>query len=170
MKINILSLAALIVIFILWITPGLVCRDPWKADEPYTFGLVYNMIQTGDWVVPALTGEPFLEKPPLFFATAAQFGRMFSPPLGLIDATRLSTAFYMFLAVLFFALTAREIYGTQYGAIAFILLIGCVHLQVTAHKLITDVSLFTGFSVAFYGFAVSRRRPWAGGVRRRAGE
>lgn len=163
MKINILSLTAIILIFILWITPGLVGRDPWKADEPYTFGLVYHMIQSGDWVVPSLTGEPFLEKPPLFYVTAAQFGRMFAPPLELYDATRLAAAFYMFLALLFFALTAREIYGKEYGAIAAILLIGCVHLQVTAHKLITDVSLFAGFSIAFYGFALSRRRPWAGG-------
>ena len=134
MKINILSLTAIILIFILWITPGLVGRDPWKADEPYTFGLVYHMIQSGDWVVPSLTGEPFLEKPPLFYVTAAQCGRMFSPPLELYDATRLAAAFYMFLALLFFALTAREMYGKEYGAIAAILLIGCVHLQVTAHK------------------------------------
>jgi 4-amino-4-deoxy-L-arabinose transferase-like glycosyltransferase len=163
MKINLFSISALILIFALWITPGLVGRDPWKADEPYSFGIVYHMIQTGDWVVPSLTGEPFLEKPPLFFVTAAVFGRLFSPPLDLVDATRLAAAFYMFLAILFFALTARELYGKEYGAIAAILLIGCVHLQVNAHKLITDVGLFAGFAIAFYGFALCGRRRTAGG-------
>jgi len=163
MKINILSLPALVLLFVMWITPGLVGRDPWKADEPFSFGLAYHMIQTNDWVVPELTGEPFLEKPPLYFMTAAGFGRLFSPPLDLVDAARMATAFYIFLAFLFFALTARELYGKEHGAIAAILLLGCVHLQVTAHKLITDVGLFAGFAVAFYGFALSGRRRTMGG-------
>jgi 4-amino-4-deoxy-L-arabinose transferase-like glycosyltransferase len=163
MKNNILSVPALILLFLLWIIPGLVGREPWKADEPYSFNLVYHMIQSGDWVVPSLAGETFLEKPPLFFLTAAGFGRLFSPPLELYDATRLAAAFYVFLALLFFALAARELYGKEYAAIAVILLLGCVHLQVTAHKLITDVSLFTGFSIAFYGLALCSRRRTAGG-------
>jgi 4-amino-4-deoxy-L-arabinose transferase-like glycosyltransferase len=69
----------------------------------------------------------------------------------------------MFLALLFFALAARDMYGKEYGAIAAILLLGCVHLQVTAHKLITDVALFAGFSIALYGFTLSTRRRTAGG-------
>jgi 4-amino-4-deoxy-L-arabinose transferase-like glycosyltransferase len=163
MKIKILSLPALILLFLLWIIPGTVGREPWKADEPYSFDIVYNMIKTGDWVVPSLAGEPFLEKPPLFFLTAACFGRFFSPPLELYDAARLATAFYMFLSFLFFALAARELFGKEYAAIAVILLLGCIHLQVTAHKLITDVSLFTGFSIAIYGLALCNRRRTAGG-------
>jgi 4-amino-4-deoxy-L-arabinose transferase-like glycosyltransferase len=163
MKNNILSLPILILLFLLWIIPGIVGREPWKADEPYSFNIAYHMMQSGDWVVPSLTGEPFLEKPPLFFLTAAGFGRLFCPPLELYDATRLATVFYMFLALLFFALAARELYGKESAAIAVILLLGCVHLQVTAHKLITDVSLFTGFSIAFYGLALSSRRRTAGG-------
>jgi 4-amino-4-deoxy-L-arabinose transferase-like glycosyltransferase len=71
----------------------------------------------------------------------------------------------MFLALLFFALAARDMYGKEYGAIAAILLLGCVHLQVTAHKLITDVALFAGFSIALYGFTLSTRRRTAGGFR-----
>lgn len=163
MKINLLSIPALVLLFIVWITPGLFGRDPWKADEPFSFGLAYHMIQTNDWVVPELTGEPFLEKPPLYFMTAAGFGRLFSPPLDLVDAARLATAFYMFLAFLFFALTARELYGREHGAIAALLLLGCIHLQVTAHKLITDAGLFAGFAVAFYGLALCRRRRTVGG-------
>jgi 4-amino-4-deoxy-L-arabinose transferase-like glycosyltransferase len=162
-KINLFSLPALVLLFVMWITPGLVGRDPWKADEPFSFGLAYHMIQTNDWVVPELTGEPFLEKPPLYFMTAAAFGRLFSPPLDLVDAARLATAFYMSLAFLFFALTARELYGREHGAIAALLLLGCVHLQVTAHKLITDVGLFAGFAVALYGLALCRRRRTMGG-------
>jgi 4-amino-4-deoxy-L-arabinose transferase-like glycosyltransferase len=57
-----------------WIFTGLFPHDPWKPDEAYTFGLVLHILQTGDWVVPTLAGEPFMEKPPAFFVTAAAFG------------------------------------------------------------------------------------------------
>src|SRR5512135_272307 len=144
-------------------TPGLIGREPWKADEPFTFGIANDMMRSGDWVVPRLTGEPFLEKPPLYYATAAVCGRLFSPPLEPYEASRMATAFYMSLAVLFFALTARELYGPGYGGRAVFLLIGCVLLQETGHKMITDVSLFAGFSIALYGFALCRRRGTVGG-------
>ena len=49
----------------------LVGHDPWKPDEAYTFGVVYELLQGGSWIVPTLAGEPFLDKPPLFYLTAA---------------------------------------------------------------------------------------------------
>src|SRR5258708_19976731 len=67
-----------------WMLFGLFGRDPWKPDEAYTFGVVNHIVQTGDWVVPHLAGEPFMEKPPLFFVTSAAFIRLLptllSPP------------------------------------------------------------------------------------------
>ncbi len=157
------TLLLVLLLFALWIIPGLVGREPWKADEPYSFGIVSDMIRTGDLVMPSLTGETFLEKPPLYFITASFFGRLLSPPLELYDAARIATALFMFLALLFFALAARELYGRGTMAMAVVLLIGCVHLQVTAHKLITDTALFTGFAAGLYGLAFSNRRPLAGG-------
>ena len=163
MKNNIYSTTALILLFVFWMTPGLIGREPWKADEPFSFGIANEMMRSGDWVVPRLTGEPFLEKPPLYYATAAVCGRLFSPPLELYDACRMATFFYMSLAVLFFALTARELYGSGYGGSAVFLLIGCVSFQEAAHKIITDVGMFAGFSIALYGFALCRRRKTLGG-------
>src|ERR1041384_6927991 len=82
-----------------WVALGLFGHDPWKPDEAYTFGLVYQMLQNGDWVVPTLAGEPFVEKPPLFFWTAALFARAFGDVLPLHDAARLATGFYVALTL-----------------------------------------------------------------------
>ena len=60
-----------------WIMPGLVGHDPWKPNEAYTFGLVYEILQGGSWVVPTLAHEPFVESPPLFILTAAAFAKSF---------------------------------------------------------------------------------------------
>ena len=70
-----------------WLLPGLVGHEPWKPDEAYTFGLRHIAL-TGDWVVPTLAGEPFMEKPPLFFISAAFAMRCLSGWLSAPDAAR----------------------------------------------------------------------------------
>src|SRR5258708_14835973 len=52
---------------IAYVVPGLVGHDPWKPNEAYSFGIIYTVWGGGDWVVPILAGEPFMEKPPLFY-------------------------------------------------------------------------------------------------------
>ena len=90
-----------------WIFPGLLAHDPWKPDEAYTFGVVYEMLQGGSWIAPALAGEPYLREPPLFDVTAALSALAFFPLLPLHDAARLATAFYVALALVFCALAGR---------------------------------------------------------------
>ncbi len=154
----------LILLFLAWILPGLVGHDPWKPDEAYSFGLVNHILKSGDWVVPTLAGEPFMEKPPLYYITAATCARLFSPPLPLHDAARLTSGLFMALTLLFAGLTGRELYGRGRGFLTALILIGCLGILTHAHELITDVALLTGFSVAFYGLALCLRRPLWGGL------
>ena len=51
---------------------GLGCRHLWGSDEPRVAGIVAEMARSGDLVVPRLNGEPFLEKPPLYFWAASK--------------------------------------------------------------------------------------------------
>ena len=93
---------------IVWLLPGLIGRDPWKPDEAYSFGLVNHVFQTGDWVVPALAEEPFLEKPPLFYITAALFAHAFGWLMPIHDAARLANIFYLGFAFLFIGLAGES--------------------------------------------------------------
>src|SRR4030065_2682318 len=79
--------------------PGLIGHDPWKPDEAYSFGLVYHILQSGDWLVPALAGEPYMDKPPLFYITAALFAKLWAPLLPLHDGARLARGFFTSLAL-----------------------------------------------------------------------
>src|SRR6266478_1394714 len=96
-------------LFLAWMLPGLLGRDPWKADEAYSFGLVLNMVQTGDYVVPTLGSDPFMEKPPVFFITSAFFTKVFSPPLAMHEAARLSCVFYILLTLAAVGLASGEL-------------------------------------------------------------
>ena len=57
----------LLVLGLLVFSAGLGLRDPWPADEP-RFALVgREMVETGQWLIPHRAGEPYPDKPPLFF-------------------------------------------------------------------------------------------------------
>jgi len=158
-----ISLAWICVLAAAWILPGLVGHDPWKPDEAYTFGLIYSLLKDGDWIVPMLAHEPFMEKPPLFYLSAAALASLLSPPLALHDAARLTTGLYMACTFAFIAGAARELYGVNRGWLAALMLMGCLGILIRSHQLITDISLLTGFAAGFYGFALALRRPAAGG-------
>lgn len=161
---NPIGLLLVVLLCLAWILPGLIGHDPWKPDEAYSFGLVYHIVTSGDWVVPTLGGEPFMEKPPLFYITAALFGKLLSPALALHDAARMAAGFYMALTLVFAGLSGRELWGDGYGRVTVLILIGCLGLLLPAHDLRTDISLLTGFAMGFYGLALSRRRPILAGL------
>lgn len=155
---------AVIALILVWMLPGLVGRDPWKADEPYSLGMVSNILRTGDLVVPAVAGIPFLEKPPLYYLSAALSASVFGGLFALHDAARLVNIFWLTLTFLAVGLAAREIGGDRAGWTALVLLLGTVSLQLAAHKLITDVALLSGFALGIFGLALCRRRPVPGGI------
>jgi 4-amino-4-deoxy-L-arabinose transferase-like glycosyltransferase len=140
-----------------WALPGLVAHDPWKPDEAYTFGIVYEMLSGGSWIAPSLAGEPFLKEPPLYYLTAAASGALFSPLLPLHDAARLATGVWALLALLFCGLAARELNGPGAGALGIALLLGCFGLVVRSHQIVPQVAAIAGFAMAYYGCARALR-------------
>ena len=70
-----LKTALFLVICLTWLLPGLVGHDPWKYDEAVVFGVVSEMLRTGDWISFRIAGEPFFGKAPLFVWTAALYVR-----------------------------------------------------------------------------------------------
>lgn len=145
-----------------WILPGLVAHDPWKPDEAYNFGVVYEMVRGGSWIAPSLAGEPFLREPPLYYVTAAITGIALSPILPLHDAARLASGFYIALALLFCGLAGRELNGPGSGALSTALLLGCFGLVLRAHQLVPHVAALAGFALAYYGCARALRGPFGG--------
>jgi 4-amino-4-deoxy-L-arabinose transferase-like glycosyltransferase/membrane-associated phospholipid phosphatase len=155
----------LVVVFgLVSLGPGLVGRDLWNPDEGYSFSIIHHMAVSHDWVVPMLTGEPFMEKPPLYYLSATFFMQWFSPWLPLHDAARLTSGFFVILAFIFTGLAGRELWGKGYGLVTGLILAGCIGLWQQAHKLITDVALFSGFAMAFYGLVLSRLLPVRAGL------
>ncbi|MFZ3017904.1 MAG: glycosyltransferase family 39 protein [Gallionella sp.] len=151
-------------LLLIWVCTGLVGHDPWKPDEATSFGVVYSMLQSGDWLVPTLVGEPYLDKPPLYYWTAALSAKLFAPLLPLHDGARLASGFYVALTLLFLGLAGRKLYGENRGWAAAIILIGCVGMMVRGHQIITDLGLLAGCAMMLFGFSLSQERAVRAGV------
>lgn len=154
----------ILILGLAWLLPGLIGHDPWKPDEAYTFGVVYEILQGGGWVIPQIAGEAFIDKPPLFHLSAAVSAMFFSPFLALHDGARLAAGLWIGLALLFTALASHELHGPRHGLMGVLLLLGCLGLVVRGHQLITDVAALAGFAMAYYGAALALRKSGPGGL------
>lgn len=147
-----------------WLGTGLTGHDPWKPDDAYSFGVIYSMLQGGNWLIPTLAGEPFMTNPPLFYWTAAIFAKLFAPLLPLHDGARLASGFYSVLLLLFLGLAGRKLYGENRGWAAAVILIGCLGMLLRAHQMITDLALLAGCAMMLYGFTHSQERVLRAGI------
>jgi len=64
---SLLLLAAGLAFFL----PALASRDVWQPLETRYATIAREMAETGDWLLPRINGEPYQDKPPLFFWLAA---------------------------------------------------------------------------------------------------
>jgi 4-amino-4-deoxy-L-arabinose transferase-like glycosyltransferase len=151
-------------LIILFVVLGLVGHDPWKADEAYAFGIVYSMLTGGDWVVPMLSGEAFVEKPPLVYWLAALTAQLASPVLPLHDGARLASGVLSAIAIGVTALCARAIFGRDggHGRVAALLLASSLGFVLHARMLLTDLGVVAGVALALYGLVriPHERRVW----------
>ncbi len=156
--------AMLVLLCLIWLGTGLVGHDPWKPDDAYSFGVIYSMLQSGDWLIPRIAGEPYMANPPLFYWTAAMFAKLFAPVLPLHDGARLASGFYSALTLLFVGLSGRRLYGENRGWATAIILIGCLGMLVRAHQMIADMALLSGCAMMLYGFTHTQERMLRAGL------
>lgn len=153
-----------LVLCLAWLLPGLIGHAPWKGDEAETMGLIHSVLSGMPVAVPTLAGEPWLGVPPLYSVTAAMFAQVLAPWLPAHDAARLAGGFFILLALLFAGFAGRELYGSEHGRLAALVLIGSVGLWVRAHESIPQTALLAGVAMVGYGAALSVRRAYVGGM------
>ena len=120
-----------------FVLPGLIGHDPWKGYDAIGIEIVHQMRLGGDWLVPRIAGEPWLEDPPFYHWFALAFATLSGWALPFHDAVRLASGTFVLVACAFLYWAARAIARDAdretAGAAAVLLLIGSVGLIVHAH-------------------------------------
>ncbi|WP_353193891.1 glycosyltransferase family 39 protein [Pandoraea pnomenusa] len=149
--------AALLFAFLL---AGLFDRDPWKADEPYSVGMVLNFFRGHDLIVPRVAADPFVEKPPVMYWTGAFFARLASGVLPVFDGAQLAVFAWLVIAVICVGRLAQRLYGPEhthntdtFNWLAPMLMVGSFGAIENIHKLTADVPQLAGAALALASLA-----------------
>lgn len=150
-------------LFFAYCTLGFTGLDLSRQDEAYIFGIVLEYTRGTDWIIPMLAGEPFMEKPPLYYLVAAAFARTFHPLLPLHEAARLASGFFVALTAMALALAEHVAYARRSSFLAVLCLFAMPGLLVESHRLLTDNANLAGMTIALLGLVgAARQRRWSG--------
>ena len=150
-------MAALAVLLFLS-TVAVVSAPLAEPDEARYAEVAREMVSGGDWIVPRLNGEVFLDKPPLVFWAEAASLRLF----GVRDwAARLPVLIAAILCLFIVYLLARELFGVVTGWFA-VLLLATAPLFFGMGQVLTldlPLTLWTTAAMAAIWFGHSRASP-----------
>ena len=146
-----------------FVLPGLFAHDPWKSFDAIGVEVIHQMQVSGDWLVPRIAGEPWLEDPPFFYWAALFLSRLVAFALPFHDAVRVASGVAVLAACGFLYAAARVQKQdldtrTEAGA-AVLLLIGTIGLMVHAHEAITDLATLAACSGALAALVRAGERP-----------
>jgi 4-amino-4-deoxy-L-arabinose transferase-like glycosyltransferase len=141
---------------------GQLDHDLWTPDEPRVAAIMATMSDRGDYIVPYLGDEPFVEKPPLYFAIGSVFFKLFAGLIGDTQSLRLMNIFFALGTLGFVYLLAERLCGRGTGLIAAMVLGTMFGFVAFTHWLRVDVAqaFFTMAAVwAFYeGYRYHRHK------------
>lgn len=140
----------------LFVHLGFPLLDP---DEGLYALIAYEMLRSGDWVVPYINGVPYVEKPPLYFWLTALAMAVAGPADW---AVRIWSALAALGAAFLTWRLGRRLYGEPAGLLAGLALMSTVGFALFVRRASTDL-LFVGcLTLAVYGFVRDVERPEAG--------
>jgi 4-amino-4-deoxy-L-arabinose transferase-like glycosyltransferase len=134
---------------VLFAFTGLANHPLAAADEPRVAGIAWEMQHTGEWWVPHLSGMPFLEHPPLYYATLGVFIRAFGASEGV---ARLPGAIASLVTALLVFSLARRLADRSAGLPALLALIGIAGFARYSHRVVVDPLLMMFTMCGYYAY------------------
>jgi len=146
-----LSLTALLLFL-----PGLGARDLWNPNEP-TYGLaVAEMAQHGEWLIPTVNGERFVEKPILYF----WLGRIATIAAGLNEfALRLPSILAALVSVAYVFLLGNRLASRFCGMAAALMFATSVSIATSARMIQMDLLATACVVATVYHGLIALERP-----------
>lgn len=143
----------LVVICLLISIVGIADHDLWTPDEPREAAIALRMNRTGQWLLPNLAGQSFVEKPPLYYLMAAGLLRLAGPIMGSTVALRLTSVLLGLATLGMTYLLARRLFDRRFALLTLLILAtmpGFIHLT---HWLLIDTALMFFVAAALWAFA-----------------
>jgi 4-amino-4-deoxy-L-arabinose transferase-like glycosyltransferase len=125
----------------LYLLPGLVGHDPWKSADVTYFGVILSQLESGQWLIPHLLGQPYLAQGPLFYWLAAPLTKVLGALLPMHDAARLAGGVFGAAYFVLIGAAARAWFGREAVPGAVLLAMGCIGQLIHIHTTEPTIAL-----------------------------
>jgi 4-amino-4-deoxy-L-arabinose transferase-like glycosyltransferase len=137
-----------ILLVLIVLAVGISGHEVWTPDEPREAAIARIMAESDSWLIPELGGQPFVEKPPLYYWVSALMMRSLGSVIGPTTAARSVSALCAAFTLLITWLVVRSSWGRYRGG-AVLLIMGTAFGFVRAgHWIIIDPLLMLLVSAA----------------------
>lgn len=134
---------------------GIFDHSLWTPDEPRVAEISRQMSVSGDYLIPLHARQPFLEQPPLYYATAALCFKLFGADNE--GYGRLASALYGILTLLVVFVGVRRAYTQTTATLAVAVLASSALFFQVHHKMLVDSALCFFITFALFGFFLASR-------------
>lgn len=159
-----LSPAALALVALAFVLPGLAGHDLWKSHDAIGLGIVHEMARSGEFIVPRVAGLLWLNDPPFYHWVAAGFGNALRSVMEFHAGARLASGAFVLLAFFLIYRAARAWGEPAAGPAALLLLLGCVGLMVHAHEAVPELATLAALCGALASLPRAASDPLAAGI------
>lgn len=119
-------------------------------DEPVYGQVAKEMASGAGWLTPHYAGQPWFDKPPLFYWLSGASAVVFGPDSAV--ASRLPSALAAVgLVLLVYALASYDL-GRRAGVMAAVVMATCLQQIVLAHAAVTDMTFVLCLTAALYAY------------------
>lgn len=155
---NLCYLLILVVLGLIFLFLGLGSFPLIDVDETRYATMARDMVLTGDWNNLMLNGQPFLEKPPLYFWLVASSISLFGKFTPL--AVRFPIALVSFLFVIITYLFGKRVVSEKFGFYTASILLSSFFFLMLSHIAILDSLLMVFIGLSLYsGFMATICKP-----------
>jgi len=134
---------------------GIADHSLWTPDEPREAQIVREMSLAGDYLIPRLAGNAFLEKPPLYYLASAASYTLLGDRFP--EAGRVASLVFALGTLLVVWLTARRLYSDRDALPAPLILATFPLFFVSSHRIIVDMGLVFFITTAMCSFLIAWR-------------
>jgi 4-amino-4-deoxy-L-arabinose transferase-like glycosyltransferase len=160
--------AALALIALVFVLPGLAGHDLWKSHDAIGLGIVHGMARSGEYLVPRVSGWIWLRDPPLYHWIALAFGSALQFLIEFHSAARLASGAFVLGAFAFVYRAARDWSDPEQreasAAAALLLVLGSVGLMVHAHEAVPELATLMALSGALAALPRAATHPLGAGL------
>jgi 4-amino-4-deoxy-L-arabinose transferase-like glycosyltransferase len=159
--------AALVLMALAFALPGLAGHELWKTHDAIGLGIVYDMVKSGEFIVPRVSGWLWLNDPPLYHWLGAAFGSILQFVIEFHSAARLASGAFVLGAFWLIYRAAREWIPQDKEATpaaALLLLLGSVGLMVHAHEAVPELAALAALCGAFAALPRAASQPLSAGM------